>query len=505
MAIYHFLEEKMFRRDKTSSMETKIIGVAGAGSRIGCTHTCIVLANRIHAVGCRVAILEENQSRCFPEIAEEYECDIDSNGKFTYQSIDYYTYRHPRLLPLILRDRYEYLIVDHGDFDNCDKDFFLTNHINIIVCGSRPWEMNEIENIFETVNTEEVLEAFHYCFNFAHDNFSLQRSIKKAMGTLQNVYFPPYTEDVFHNSEFSDLDNCIGIKMPDNIPKSEGIRLIGNVFGRKKEYKENDGFSHSEQALLPEYSGQEILMNTNSDIKEVASPKQEETTEIVSPICQETITQPEDDIPEMPQEEKEIIPATEECISTNTEEILKTETSADKENIEEAKIEAETEPKSEQQSGETNQITCIESTEPEKQTQEPVSSNQCVNEYKTDNIEESIVDEDLLICFESELHARELFSKLLQLKAFAKTLSDRMDTSTAQKIQKTIEHQISYAFVALLRAGVECTRERGKSGQPVLRIKSDSLKYEVNEEYIKKSAGDDQYLILPAEDNFQGG
>ena len=495
MAIYRFLEEKMFRRDKTSSMETKIIGVAGAGSRIGCTHTCIVLANRIHAAGCRVAILEENQSRCFSEIAEEYECDIDSNGKFTYQSIDYYTYRHPRLLPLILRDRYEYLIVDHGDFDNCDKDFFLTNHINIIVCGSRPWEMNEIQNIFETVNTEEVLEAFHYCFNFAHDNFSLQRSIKKAMGTLRNVYFPSYTEDVFHNSEFSDLDNCIGIKMPDNISKSEGIRLIGNVFGRKKEYKENDGFSHSEQILLPE---------CNLDI--TASLKQEETAEIIGPVCQETIAQPEDDIPEMPREEKEITPATAECINVNTEKISETKMSTDRENIEEIKTEAEAEPKSEpgveQQNKEANQIVCIENTE--NQAQESIS-NQSVDECKNNNIEESTADEDLLICFESEMHARELFSKLLQLKAFSKTLSDRMDASTAQKIQKTIEHQISYAFVALLRAGVECTRERGKSGQPVLRIKSDSLEYEVNEEYIKKSAGDDQYLILPAEDNFQGG
>lgn len=224
------------RRDKNSSLETKIIGVAGAGEKSGCTHACIILANRIRAAGCSVAILEENKSGCFRKIAEEFECETDNEGRFVYCSVDYFTYRKPRLLPIILRQGYDFLIVDHGSFNECDRDFYLTNHMHVIICGSRPWEMDGVQDIFETVQTEEMLEAFHYCFNFAHDNLHLQRNIRKAMGTLANVYFPPYSEDVFHNSEFGDLDEAVGISVADNVPRTEGIRMLG-VFGKKKEEK----------------------------------------------------------------------------------------------------------------------------------------------------------------------------------------------------------------------------------------------------------------------------
>lgn len=513
------------RKDKNNSLETKIIGIAGAGEKSGCTHASIILANRIRAAGCRVAILEENKSKCFQKIAEEFECEISNEGKFVYQSIDYFIYRKPRLLPIILREGYDFLIVDHGNFNDCDKDFYLTNHMHVIMCGSRPWEMDGIQEIFETIQTEEMLEAFHYCFNFAHDNIHLQRNIKKAMGTLQNVYFPPYSEDVFHNSEFGDLDKAIGIFIADNVPKTEGIRLIGNVFGGKKKEdkkpaavcepilleektevgkkKQDNDRKNTEETKNPidtEPEIQDIPITSFSEVSEdipvgnVTASVHEEAivgnvsgsvlepesgSEFVSEHETETVSEPEAQSAPIPKPEPESEP--------NFEPEVKSEP--------EPEVPEVAHLVTYNESAEEGEIIASKSEEnKEADSDEDNSQNEESDER---------ADDDFLICYESDEQAVKVFNEIRDAQKFASyKLKNLIDTKNAKAIENLFSRGIQLAFVSVLRGGVEHTREIGKDGAPAISIKNDNMNYELRESTLKELLGKEDYLIDPLEDNY---
>lgn len=531
------------RKDKNNSLETKIIGIAGAGEKSGCTHAGIILANRIKASGCRVAILEENKSKCFQKIAEEFECEINNEGKFVYQSIDYYIYRKPRLLPIILKEGYDFLIVDHGNFNDCDKDFYLTNHMHIIVCGSRPWEMDSIQDIFETIQTEEMLEAFHYCFNFAHDNIHLQRNIKKAMGTLQNVYFPPYSEDVFHNSDFGDLDKAVGITIADNVPKTEGVRLIG-VFGKKKEEKKPTAVcepvlieekektskkkektqknvvqeQHYEEGLkdIPETSFTEIENMEDSSF-ETTPVADENETFVESSV---TVSFTEKAVDPEPKLEPEITPEPKQefnaapSFEAETESKSKSDSKPEWEPKPEVRLnpnlklepkpelEAKTEVRNEEEiENIANQDTtdeCIQAEELIPEMQEMQKDNN-PKEVSSDNEGYS----EPIVCYESDEQAMKLFNEIRDVQKFVSyKLKNLIDDKDAKVIENFFNKSIQLAFVSVLRGGVMHTRENGKDGAAAISIKNDSMNYELRESALKELLGKEDYLIDPYEDNY---
>jgi hypothetical protein len=72
----------------------------------------------------------------------------------------------------------------------------------IVVCGSKPWEINQLNKVFEST-TEEILKEFYYLFNFT--NSSNMDLINSNMGELNKVFYADMTPDPFNPSEASSL------------------------------------------------------------------------------------------------------------------------------------------------------------------------------------------------------------------------------------------------------------------------------------------------------------
>ncbi len=190
---------------------TVIIGVAGAGRRAGCTHLCLVLANFLKNRNYRVALFEKNNTGVFENIADSEDIAINTEGSFLLNNVDCYTQMKETTQALIMSRPYDYLIIDYGDYLECDKVQFSTSTKKIITCGSKAWEFGGINALFEHTH-EEILKSFYYCFIFASQNKALQREIIDGMEALTNIFFTPYTEDPFTDDNFADAHEILGIE-----------------------------------------------------------------------------------------------------------------------------------------------------------------------------------------------------------------------------------------------------------------------------------------------------
>ena len=63
--------------------------------------------------------------------------------------------------------------------------------------------------------------------------------------------------------------------------------------------------------------------------------------------------------------------------------------------------------------------------------------------------------------------------------------------------------EIAGAFGCILRCGTTHTRENGRDGSAVIRIKKEDFEYELKESILKEFLeADSEYLIFPEKDNY---
>ena len=255
----------MFGRTSQST-EMKTIGIAGAGKGVGTTHLCITLAGRLKAAGNKVAILEDNRSGDFAEIAENLNIQIRGDG-FVYKGIDYYVYHNPRNLMAIKYENYDYLIVDYGNYADCDKDFFAMNTTNIIVASSRYWNFsNLIINVFN-IEKNDVFEKYNYVFPFAKNNDNLQKEISDAMDSISHLYFTSYNEDPFTDFDVPELDELLNIKT-EEIKSKKGLFFLNKNKKKNKTVEEEEESSHENQVEY-EYPDEDDEKRGNMTIRDM--------------------------------------------------------------------------------------------------------------------------------------------------------------------------------------------------------------------------------------------
>jgi hypothetical protein len=220
---------------KQHIVDMKTIGIAGAGNGVGTTHFCITLASKLYSLGYKVAILEDNDSGDFDELAENTECPVRA-GKFTYKGIDYYTNQAQRDIAGIRMNGYQYLIVDNGNYSKCDKNFYALSYKNFIVASSRYWNFSNIlKNVLDTEN-QEIVRKYTFVFPFSFANKKLQKEITSSleMTGISSIFYTPVNEDPFEPFEYALFSEMMDIEVVQ--PKVERRSLF--VFGRKAEKKE---------------------------------------------------------------------------------------------------------------------------------------------------------------------------------------------------------------------------------------------------------------------------
>ncbi len=202
---------------KNEQTKPKIIGIAGAGPRTGCTHLSLVLTRFLKNNGYKCALVEHNVSGHLYDIATENNLKLNKEGSFKLNGCDCYVYTDS--LQAITKKDYNYIVVDFGDFPICKKDLFFASDHYIVTCGSRPWEYDCLLPLFKNLEAN-TLNSILFCFMFASENAKMQKQIREAMAPNRNIYFPPY-----HEHPLTD-DNVYGIE-----DYLRGLKIKGGLFG----------------------------------------------------------------------------------------------------------------------------------------------------------------------------------------------------------------------------------------------------------------------------------
>ena len=187
-----------------------LVGITGSQARIGCTHLGIVIANYLRRKGYMVALLEyvseqQSERKVFDEIQEAYQESLIDDRYFALNGIDYYArVSNEELQQLLSVKFYNFIIVDFGLYQNCDKLMYSKCDIRLLVSGAKPWETAHIGRVFK--DTEQAaLQQMSFVFNFVAD--SDREDIRREMSGLDKVYFLPLSDNPFSASDIGDMEN----------------------------------------------------------------------------------------------------------------------------------------------------------------------------------------------------------------------------------------------------------------------------------------------------------
>lgn len=483
-----------YRKEKQT--ETKIIGIAGAGTHAGCTHMAIMLATGFHSLGYKTAVLEDCNHGHFDDIANEYALKTNHNGEFNYYGVDYYPFARPRALVRLLQKNYDYIVVDHGNFADCDRDFFLTSSSAVICCGSRPWEINNMEAVFDALEDETVLSALYYSFPFAFSNKALQSQIRRGMDTLKNIVFPAFTENPFRDYDAMALQQIAHVSLPSKgkllpIDRDANSATKRPFLFRKK--PEPDTFEEKQ----PETPGPD-----KEDVSGTIG-KEHPTGGLPEASVENAI-----DFPDFRESAPELEAGFEPRPNPETKP--------------EAKQGPGREPEGEQEAGPGLQPKPELSTEPE-----PAASFSLIPEPGTEaeaglgqpagqEPEPGLVMEpepelkpepdNEIYCPETAQESEDLFLLAREnSKAFAHgALKGKFGPGIEKELYRLQNEMTLAAFGCLLRTAIPHIRAKGKDGRPAIGINSQKIRYNANEEKLRAVLKEDAaYLIYPDSDSFK--
>lgn len=236
--------DKVIVKHIRRTVNKRMIGVAGAESNIGVTHSAIVLANYFRKKGFMVALAEVNDSGAFKEICEDFEESMFDDGYYTMNGVDFYpdmihqdteTKMDEEKMQVLQTRSYNVIILDFGVYSGQNREAFERCEDKIIIAGSKSWELEAVNRIFANAS-KDVLLKYVFCFNF-----TVRReyeAIRKGMGELQSVHFLKYSEDPFMESDFPDGDEIFADILPEEPEEEEKKGIVNKIFRRKVEEKE---------------------------------------------------------------------------------------------------------------------------------------------------------------------------------------------------------------------------------------------------------------------------
>ena len=458
------------------------IGIAGTAHHTGTTHLAINIAITLRSLNYKVAVIEDNPSKHFELIASELDYDNSKNiGYFNYKGVDYYHYCRPIPFFVLMQRNYDFLIIDHGTYANCDRNTFYANNINVITTGSRLWELANYEDFMEGIQVEErgieienrMSRQYNYAFMFAHDDYFFQKQILEHMGDDIKSIFPAYKENLFDDPDYDTVKQLIPwVQIPEessNKNKSHG--LFGLKFNKESENKED-------KPKDPEYE-EELIKQDAAISPEI--PEIEDDYTIEQPV----VEQPEDD-----SSEDELVYPLVDSLPNNAEDLPK---------IKEAAAEAT----------ESEHSLVVEAMPVPVITQE---EKKLENDAETTVVKEKIAAEiesvpDIIPYYAEETKeiAEQLFIAAKEIQKYTMKHVDELteDPQMALFLNAFATKGMIGAFGCLLRSKTEHSRKNGKDGEAVIRIEDGEIKYEIKESSLKEFLGEDaEYLIAPSTDSF---
>lgn len=187
---------------KTNFVRT--VGVAGSLSRIGTTTQAVQLVKYLKLMGYQACYIEVNNHKYLDKITKFY-CDIKKEKTcLNYGDVELYARNQ---ISEIQKGNYDYLVKDYGSYGEPEFEqiSFAEQDIKIFVCGTKPNELEQAQDVIMRYYQEEI----GYIFSFVPNED--RAGIKEMMeGKNEMTYFADYTPDPFEYMSNSN-NNCKGL------------------------------------------------------------------------------------------------------------------------------------------------------------------------------------------------------------------------------------------------------------------------------------------------------
>ena len=210
-----------------------IIGVAASSRGLGCTHTCIALANYIKKNNSKVAVVEKSTRKHFIELYnEEYKDGLLENS-FSINGVDYYPYNSHSIFE-ILNAGYDYIILDLSVIrykDEKGKAIITEQYTEmqrankqILVGGIKDWQINDLGFSLGGESSHNFELYITFCDK---DKFSDFRNMID-----RKAYFAPFCPDPFNEYEIQ--NNVFSEMLKDVMITNKGKSSNSNRKGLSK-------------------------------------------------------------------------------------------------------------------------------------------------------------------------------------------------------------------------------------------------------------------------------
>lgn len=222
-------EKTLVKQEIKQIINKVMIGIAGSQSRIGCTHTAISLAAALRSRGYMVAVAEYNQSNDFAYIMEQFSEKLIDNDYFSINGVDFYPQRNETSLAAILGQSYNFVIIDFGNYLECDQVTYNKSDVRLLICGSKPYELHQMEKVF-ALCPEDMLLQMNFMFNFTYTEH--EQDIRESMKSTDNksipVEFLEYHPFPYTQTNIPGMDRFLQEYLPVKVEEKKGF------FGRRK-------------------------------------------------------------------------------------------------------------------------------------------------------------------------------------------------------------------------------------------------------------------------------
>jgi hypothetical protein len=131
----------------------------------------------------------------------------------------------------IIARNYNFIIVDFGTFDKEYLSELNRCIISVVVCGSKPWEMDQLHKVFDSA-PEEIIKEFYYLFNFTDEGY--KELIKNSMGELNKIHIANMTPDPFNAVKSPSLKMILKDYVPLEKVENPCTRCLGRLKIRTK-------------------------------------------------------------------------------------------------------------------------------------------------------------------------------------------------------------------------------------------------------------------------------
>lgn len=223
-------KEKIIIKNEIQKTASKVlVGFMGTGPRMGTTHNAIVGSCFLKEKGNKVALVEAGiqGESCFAQIRESFDETEDHGEHFTLNQVDFYPSYNLEKTHLILARNYNFVVIDFGRHMEENLAEFNRCVVRVIVSGSKPWEINWINKVFESME-EDSLKDCAFLFNYTSP--SLEKTLRENMGELDKAYVADMTPDPFNQNKAA---HCMEKIFVDYMPtQAEAIKRKPGILGK---------------------------------------------------------------------------------------------------------------------------------------------------------------------------------------------------------------------------------------------------------------------------------